>query len=173
MKCKQVQSALRDCLGARKQCGSAAVTGQPAHNASHESDRGKGISEFAKRYRLRLGLDELWEKVIPGKLGDVYEYSPALLGLMFMPDPARPRIWPAARKCSLRRVSLFGRTATRKGRLAFNPADPVQAKLALRVVKIRVRRVLSSAETEARRTRMGQVNARRHDSLELTSRMGV
>jgi curli biogenesis system outer membrane secretion channel CsgG len=60
-----------------------------------------------------------------------------------------------------------------EGSATFNPADPVQAKLALRVVKIRVRRVLSSAETEARSRRMGQLNARRHGSSELTSRMGV
>jgi hypothetical protein len=128
---------------------------------SREPGRGDRIAEFALQYRLRLGRDELGEKIIPGKLGDIYEYGPTLLGVMFMPDPPRARLWPAARKKLLSAGFHVLQNGDWEGAATFDPDNPAQAKLAIGVAKIKRIRVLSPAETEARRECMQRVNTRR------------
>jgi hypothetical protein len=155
---KRVQSSAEGILSAQdKQC--VKTSSQTiVKDVRHETGRGERIADFARRHRLRLSSDELGERVILGKLGDIYEYSPRLLGVMFMPQPSRPKIWPAARNMLSKAGFTIRQNGDEEGAATFNPHDLVQAKLAIKVLRIRAIRVLSPAERESRRERIQRIN---------------
>ena len=73
------------------------------------------IQQFADEHRLRTRVDEDRTKVIPGKLGHLFEYDDDLLGVMVMPDPPKRNYWGDSRLIDRGRLS--GGAGRRRGRI--------------------------------------------------------
>jgi hypothetical protein len=105
------------------------------------------FEEFASKHRLRVRRAEDGDHIIAGKLGHIYQHDAETLGLLFMPN--RPRCWSHAK----RKLEAAGLTIWQdgddEGSALFDPANTVQARLALKVIRARPRRTSSSAQLEA------------------------
>lgn len=112
------------------------------------------LKTFAAKHRLKIKLDECGDAIVQGKHGTLYEYSDELIGLSFMPPTVHGRRWGAAQ----REMAAVGMTITQnggaEGAASFDGHDMVQAKLAIRLVKARVKRVLDEKERETLANRL-------------------
>ena len=102
------------------------------------------LEDFAAKYRLKVRREEDGEPVIPGNFGRLYQHDAETLGLMFL--PGRPRLWPHAR----RKLETAGLTIWQngddEGSALFDPANTVQARLTLKVIRAKPRRTPSVAQ---------------------------
>jgi hypothetical protein len=106
------------------------------------------IEKFADLFRLRIKLDECRDKIIPGKRGHLYFADGELYLMVIDGPPAKPIRWEAlGGKLWLGDISLNA-----KGRRAQDvriEAIPIENALAaIRMVRARQKRVLSSEERE-------------------------
>lgn len=83
-------------------------------------------------------------KVIPGKLGHIYEYGPNRLGVMIMPDPPRRKYWGCVRSSLLKAGLVVVQNGDGEGAATFDPTDPVQAKAAIKAAGVRRKRQVGS-----------------------------
>jgi hypothetical protein len=102
------------------------------------------ITEFAKAHRLKPARED--DMVIVGKAGQIYEYSDALLGVMFI-TPAkkapRPRVWNnLSAQCVLAGMTLR-QDGDAEGALSFDPANPAHVTLALKLAGVKRKRQLT------------------------------
>jgi len=124
------------------------------------------LIEFADDYNLKVKRLE-GELVIPGRrvkgnddsypapnprypldclLGHLFEYSSTRMGLVFM--PRRPKVW----KNMSRRLVAAGfeirQNGDWEGMATFDPANPAQARLAIKAISARRKRQASKAQVE-------------------------
>ena len=96
------------------------------------------IQEFSKKMRLRAKLGEDGEAIVAGRRGEIYEYDSSLLGLLLM--PRKKFVWVNAR----RKLEAVGCTILQdgdeEGAATFNPENPTQTRLVLRLVGCKRRR---------------------------------
>ena len=122
------------------------------------------LQSFASRHRLRIRLDECGDPIIPGRRGQSQLYFADTDGLclMVLDGPvALKRRWKAlGGKLWLGDISPDGR-GKRVQDVKITNIPLENAKLAIRMAKVRVRRVLSEADVTARRNRIAKVNAGR------------
>lgn len=106
------------------------------------------IQTFADKHRLRTRIDTDGTKIIPGRVGHIYEYDDDLLGVMVMPDPPRVQYWGFAR----RNLKAVGCTVVQngdgEGAATFDPENKQQAKLAIKVARIKRKRIMSEAQLD-------------------------
>ncbi len=109
------------------------------------------IIAFSQKYRLRLRRSEDGERIIRGKYGEIYQHGEGFLGVLFMPNGQRPRLWLGAR----RRLEAVGceihQNGDGEGCALFSPEDRAQVRLVLRVIGAKPRRVPSPAQLETLR----------------------
>ena len=90
------------------------------------------IQEFSKKMRLRAKLGEDGEAIVTGRRGEIYQYDSSLLALLLM--PRKKFVWVNAR----RKLEAVGCTilqdGDQEGAATFNPENPTQARLVLRLV---------------------------------------
>ncbi len=90
------------------------------------------IREFTKKMRLRAKLGEDGEAIVAGRAGEIYQYDSSLLALLLM--PRKKFVWANAR----RKLEAVGCTILQdgdeEGAATFNPENPAQARLVLRLV---------------------------------------
>ncbi len=102
------------------------------------------LEDFATKYSFKVRRAKDGEPVIPGKFGHLYHHDDSTLGLFFMPE--RPRRWSHAR----RKLEAAGLTIWQngddEGSASFDPANTVQARLALKVIRAKPRRTPSVAQ---------------------------
>jgi len=105
------------------------------------------LDDFASKHRLKVRRAEDGDHIIAGKLGHIYQHDAETFGLFFMPD--RPRLWSHAK----RKLEAVGFTIWQngddEGSALFDPANTVQARLALKVIRAKHRRTPSAAQLEA------------------------
>ena len=102
------------------------------------------LKQFSKRHRLKLRRDECGDYFIGGKWGQVYEYDPERLAVLFLGDTKR--LWHAAKKkLTAARFRLMQDCDT-EGTATFDPADTEQCRLAIQVIRAKPRRVLTPAQ---------------------------
>ena len=99
------------------------------------------IKQFANERRLKLRLDDCGDPVINGKFGHLYEYDDNELALCFMPGKDTAHLWKARRATCVNAGMTLRQNGDVEGCLSFDPRDKAQAKLAIQVVRCRVRRV--------------------------------
>ena len=104
------------------------------------------LRSFAELYRLKLSRDECGDLYIPGRCGQLYEYAPGRLAVLFL--GATPRQWNAARKKLEAAGFEITHDADTEGIALFDPTDAEQCRVAIQVVKAKPRRVLSPAQHE-------------------------
>jgi hypothetical protein len=102
---------------------------------------------FAERYGLKTKRDECGERIVPGRLGQVYEYGGGKLGCMVMAPSAR--YWNAARRNLVHAGCQVIQNGDTEGTVIFDPRDEGQVKLAIRAVGAKRKRKLSEAQRAA------------------------
>ena len=111
--------------------------------------------EFCERYRLRLKRDACGDRIFPGKFGHLYEHAPGVFGLVLEALADSTRLDRTLRNRK-RKALAAGFTLHQEGDaeaiLLFDPADSKQARLAIRLVGAKSKRVASATQLEALRT---------------------
>ena len=99
---------------------------------------------FAERYSLKLRRDECGDVFVGGKSGQVYEYNPARLAVLFLGKTKRN--WNAAKKRLAAAGFELKQDCDTEGTATFDPTDAEQCQIAVQVVKAKLRRVLTTAQ---------------------------
>ncbi len=122
------------------------------------------IQQFAERYRVKTKRDECGDTIIPGKVGHIFDGFESSLGVCAM-LPTR-RQWGHIRKKMEAAGFIIRQQGETEGTAIFDPANKQQAKLALRLVRVKVRQQMAppSAAQLAVRARFAQ-NRRLNRSL--------
>jgi hypothetical protein len=107
------------------------------------------LPQFADHYRLKLAHDECGDPIVSGRLGkdsNISDFSDTELAMCWLADgkkTAPPGMWNRTKaKCVAAGMTLH-QDGDAEGILAFDPADPGQAKLAIKCVKAKVKRQMS------------------------------
>jgi hypothetical protein len=106
------------------------------------------LETFASKHRLKPQRDPADDTtVIVGSAGHIYEYSDVLLGVMFI-TPAnkapRARLWNnLAAQCIAAGMSLR-QSGDAEGALSFDPSDPSQVRLAIKLAGVKRKRQASA-----------------------------
>jgi len=96
------------------------------------------IGQFAEKYREKTKRDECGDTIIPGKTGHIAEGFVAGFGICAM-ESTRKR-WGNVRRKLEAAGFLVRQDADTEGVAIFDPANKHQAKLALRLVRVKTRR---------------------------------
>src|SRR2546426_8893941 len=90
------------------------------------------INDFATQHRLKTKHDKGDDTtIIPGKSGQLYEYSDEEFAVMyFLPvtKPARPRVWNRMRDLCAAAGMVLRQNGDAEGALSFNPENREQVK---------------------------------------------
>jgi len=108
------------------------------------------LKHFADRYRLKLRRDKCGDFFVGGKLGQVYEYNPKRLAILFLGNTIRQ--WNAAQKKMAAAGFELMQDADEEGTASFGLADDEQCRVAIQVIRAKRRRVLTSAQRAQLRT---------------------
>jgi hypothetical protein len=122
------------------------------------------LIEFAEKYNLNVKKLE-GDPVIPGRklkrndgcyrdpnpkypmdclLGHIFEYSSTRMGLVFM--PRRPKVWMNMARKLVAAGFEIRRNGDWEGMATFDPANPGQARLAIKAIGARKKRQASEAQ---------------------------
>lgn len=123
------------------------------------------LKGFAAKYRLKIKLDECGDAIVQGKHGTLYEYSDSLLGMTFMPPTAHGRRWAAAQREMLAVGMVITQNGDAEGAGSFDGHGIVQAKLAIRLVKARAKKVVSPETLERLRKQSATLRKAENASL--------
>ena len=104
------------------------------------------IREFAEHQHLKLRQDECGDLFIPGKFGQVFQYDSDRLAVMFLGSTKRK--WNAfRRKLEAAAFEVMQDVGT-EGSALFDPSNPKQCRIAIRIIRAKPRRILSAAQRE-------------------------
>ncbi len=124
----------------------------------------QAVQEFAASHRVRTKRDECGELIIPGKAGQVYEYGPAVFGVLLMLGTARQ--WNGAR----RRLEAAGfrtyQCGDCEGAALFDADNREQAKLALKLARVKQRRKLTPEQRQAAASRLNIARESKNSTVE-------
>jgi len=120
------------------------------------------IETFAEAHRLHTKLDECGERIIPGKQGQIHEYSDSELGVMFMmPNTDKepwgrwcPKLWGNFRRAAVAAGMIVRQNADSEGCLSFDPRSRAQSKLAIQIARVRPKKVLSEEQKAVMASRL-------------------
>jgi hypothetical protein len=102
------------------------------------------IQEFVKKYRLRTTFDDCKEVIIPCKRGQIYDAGGGRLAVLV--EGVSARGWHTVRRMLQAAKFELRQNGDCEGTLEFDPEDPKQAKLAMKVMRARRKRQLSGAQ---------------------------
>jgi hypothetical protein len=116
------------------------------------------IQDFAIKNRLKVRQDkDDGTDIIPGRpsFSHIYEYSDDELGVMFasyatVHEPPRPRLWNTHSRKALAAGMTLRQNGDAEGAFSFDPANPVQAKLAIRVAGVKRKRRITEEQRAAK-----------------------
>ena len=118
------------------------------------------IQQFADNHRFKTRVDDCGEKIIPGKVGHIYEYEDEMFGVIVMPNPPRKQYWGFTKRTLLEGGFQIVQDGDGEGCAIFNALDEKQVKLAKRAAGIKSRKVLSP-EDSARRAEHARTLSRK------------
>jgi hypothetical protein len=106
------------------------------------------IKKFAVDHRLKVTEDECGDPVIIGRMDEsnIYEYSDTELGVMFATDgkkAPRSQIYNTFKAACLKAGMTLRQSGDAEGAFSFNPANPEQAKAAIKGVRARFKRKMT------------------------------
>ena len=128
------------------------------------------IKKFAEKCRLQVRRDVDGTDIVAGKLGHIYEHSAVKLGVLFMPSAPRARLWSVIKTKGTAAGMAVRQNGDGEGTLLFDPANAEQARLAVRLVKVRVRRVLTDEQRSALAARLAVARNSAHKRGTLAAR---
>jgi hypothetical protein len=103
------------------------------------------VEQFADFYHLKTQKNACREIVIPGKLGQVFHYGGEMFGILLedaSSGRSRARTLLSRRKAALKAGFHLIQEAECESVLLFGPNDEIQAKIAVRLVGARKKRVV-------------------------------
>lgn len=110
------------------------------------------LETFADAHRLKISRDECGDRVIVGKVGQIYEHGD-VLGVLFMPDPknthpqrSHARKWSAVRDACVAVGMKLVQQGDAEGCLTFMPSNKAQVRQAIKAARIRTWRQASPAQ---------------------------
>lgn len=112
------------------------------------------FSDFTSRYRLRAKRDPCGDRIIPARFGHLYEHGSGAFGLALEDSstgPSRARTLRSRRRQAVAAGFQVHQEGDGEAILLFDPADAKQARLAIRLVGAKRKRVLSAAQLEVLR----------------------
>jgi hypothetical protein len=112
--------------------------GKPTLAAPGVLDEQLSIPRLAERWRLRVQRLEDGDPAIVGKYGHVHAHGDGRFGLLFM--PGKVRLWAYAKRRLEAGGLLIWQDGDEEGSALFDPGNPAQARVALKVVGVRRRR---------------------------------
>jgi len=107
------------------------------------------LSDFAAKYRLKIAADSCGNPIIRCQLSkdsNISDYSDTELAICWITDgkkPARTGLWNRTKAKCLAAGMTLSQEGEAEGIFVFDPADPVQAKLAIKSVKARAKRKMT------------------------------
>ena len=101
----------------------------------------KSLQLFADRHRLTMRRDECGDYYVGGKSGQVYEYNPERLAVLFLGDTIRQ--WNGAKKKLAAAGFELMQDCDTEGTASFDPEDADQWQVAIQVIQAKQRRVMS------------------------------
>jgi hypothetical protein len=111
------------------------------------------LQEFAVQHRLKLTNkpEDGGVRSIVGKTGDIYEQSSSEFGVCYMPGLKNgrgvgswhPKIWNGFCRAAEAAGMTVRQRSDSEGCLSFDPANQEQVKLALKIARVRPKRVVS------------------------------
>ncbi|HEX2713683.1 MAG TPA: hypothetical protein VHM88_15910 [Candidatus Acidoferrales bacterium] len=107
------------------------------------------IAEFTSTFRLRVKRDRCGAAIIPGKLGHLYEHGSGCFGLVLEASADSTHLdrrLRARRRKALATGFLLHQDGDLEAILLFHPEDRDQARLAIRLVEAKRRRIASAAQ---------------------------
>lgn len=119
------------------------------------------LRDFAERYRLRLGRDELGDPIIPGRYGQLYPWDDAAICVMIFGARATVGVWRKRLRAGVGVGMAVIQHGDAEGTLRFDPADARQARAAIRAVGAYRRRVLSPEARAAAVAALERARSRR------------
>jgi hypothetical protein len=139
------------------------------------------IFQFAEKHRLKVSKDDCGDLAIQGRLSrdaSISEYGEGHLAMSFLTDgrcTPRTALFNTVRKGCLAAGMTLRQEGDAEGVFVFNPHDPVQARLAIRSIKARAKRIMTPKALEnlaAARARAGHLKTLSKSSA-TEARMGV
>src|ERR1700739_4285977 len=99
------------------------------------------LKEFAEKHSLRLrrSPDDGTDNIV-GRVGEIYEYSDCALALMMCDGPVGTGRWPRVRKKCVAGGMTLRQNGDDEGTLSFDPGNPKQSALAIKVTSARRKR---------------------------------
>lgn len=115
-----------------------------------ESTEFSMLKRFAERHRLRIRMDDDALPVIPGRDGQVYQHGPGRLAVMLthngeMTSGTKQR-WSYRRRACIEVAMVCIQDGDDEGTCVFDPENDEQAQVAIRVARIKRRRLPSEAQ---------------------------
>ena len=106
------------------------------------------LATFAEQNKLKVKSDDCGDAIIPGKYGHIYEHNGTELGVMFMPPRTeaepwgrwRPKAWGNFKRAAAAAGMTLRQNGDSEGCLSFDPKNKEQARLAIKIAKVRPKR---------------------------------
>ncbi len=118
------------------------------------------IHDLALKFGLRVKRDPCGERIIPGRLGHLYEHGDGRLGIMLLLDTRKK--WNTRRRWLEQAGFTIWQNGDTEGSALFDPSSGSQARLAIRLVGAKHKRVPSPAQLEVLRRATEVANLRRN-----------
>ena len=124
------------------------------------------LTTFATDHRLRIQRDECGDLIIPSPLGNLYQYSSIELGLMVLPpSSSHPRLWNSIREKCLAAGMTLRQNGDTEGSVSFDPTNQDQAKLAIKLAKVRPKWQMSPERREAQLVVLANARKAKQNSI--------
>jgi hypothetical protein len=104
------------------------------------------IESFGEKHRVKVRKDTDGTLIVAGKLGHIYEHSAEKLGVLFMSAEPRARLWNTVKAKGKAAGMTVRQNGDAEGTMLFDPANPEQARLAMKLVRVRAKRLISEAQ---------------------------
>lgn len=117
------------------------------------------LAEFAKEYRLRTKHDACGDPIVVGKLGHIAEHGNRLFSIVLedtTSGPSRARTLLNRRRKALAAGFHLHQAGEAESVLLFDPANVVQAKAAIALVRAATKRLASEAQLANLRKPLGR-----------------
>jgi hypothetical protein len=102
------------------------------------------LRDFAERHRLRVRRCDDGTADVPGRDGALYRYDRARLAVLYL--DGTPRAWGHRRRACIAAGMELVQDGDAEGALLFDPSNDAQAGLAIKVARVKRRRVPSEAQ---------------------------
>lgn len=133
------------------------------------------LENFVSKYRLKTVTDTCGETVVASRLyrdANLSEHDHGKLALCWITDgkkPARTGLWNRTRAACLESGMSMHQEGDAEGIFLFNPEDTKQAKLAIKVVKAKIKKTVSPERVAAMTAVLAAARAKANSNAQISA----